>query len=159
MSARRRGLPGQTLVEFAFVAVSLFLLLFGTAQVAIASFAKTSLDFAASRVGDRLPADWDTMGRNALVKQMLLSEAPLDPSRLEVTGADVKVVENDSVDAGDGVAGELGTEMATRTGKYLRVRATVTYDAGGLGGNLLGIGRMTRSIDRTFSIERRYEVS
>lgn len=158
MRTRRRGVPGQTLVEFALVAVVAMILAIGTAQAAILSYEKTTIDYAASRVGDKLPAGWDHMDRNALVKQLLLEEAPLDPARLEVTAADVKVLDNHSLDAGDGVAGELGTEMATRTGKYLRVRAKVAYDTSGLG-TLLGTGRIEREVDRTFSIERRYEVS
>lgn len=152
-------LRGQTTVEFALIAITAILFMLGIAQAAMASFAATNLDYGISILGTELPEGWDASDDAQVVKGLMAATSTIDPARITVNDAEITVEDVHGTDTGDTVAAALGGEMATRTGKYLHVKATVTYDIKGVSGSILPLKEVSRTIDRTLSLEKRYEVS
>lgn len=158
---RRRGLSGQSVVEFALVSVAFFAVLLGAISLSLSAWMASEVDFRSSELASELPAGWDSMDDKELVKTLMTSGTGLDPDRITVRSAHVEERQfsnNNSMD--DPLANRVGADVAHEDAAYLWVRAQVTYDTH-LPGTFLasGPGNYTRNIERIYVVNRRYEVS
>lgn len=165
-SLRARGAKGQTLVEFSIAGVLFLAFLLAVVSLSVSSWARSSVDFSMSELATQLPAGWDTMDKATLVKRLVTNdgEAAIDPDRLTVDSASITEVTtptSDRTHEGDAIAGALGGTRSYTSGTWVRVRATVTYkvDAGGMILAGTSPAPYTRTIDRIYLTDRRYEVS
>lgn len=157
---RRIDAPaGQTLIEFACVFAVFCLLVFGLMNYGVAMFQRSAVDYQLSRVGSTISV-WDAREgatyTDDQLKELLCLDTNLNPDLMEVANASTELIEQESTTYGDAVAGDLGNDQASRTAKYLKVEADVAYI---VGGGLIGEERYERHVSRTYTIERRYEIS
>lgn len=159
MRRRMYAASGQTLIEFACVFAVFCLLVFGLMNYGVAMFQRGAVDYQLSRVGSSVSV-WSAREgatyTDDQLKELLCLDTNLDPDLMEVENATTELIEQETTTYGDEVAGELGNDQASRTAKYLKVEADVTYI---VGGGLIGDERYERHVSRTYTIERRYEVS
>lgn len=151
------GPAGQVAIEFALAATAFLVLLLGTMDAAISSFERTMVDYRISTIADNLPDGYDSLSDADLVRDALCDREGLDPDRLTVVSADVEPVDHDPGTGPDALAGELGSENATRRQTRLEIKAKITYDVSGIG--ILSTGDYTREFDQTVTLTRRYEIS
>lgn len=159
MMRANREARAQTLIEFACVFGIFVLLVFGIMNYGVAMFQRSQVDYQLSRVGSSVNV-WDAREgaswSDDQLKELLCLDTNLDPDLMEVENATTELIEQETTSYGDTVAGELGNDQASRTAKYLKVEADVSYI---VGGGLIGEDRYERHVSRTYTIERRYEVS
>lgn len=157
---RMKGRRGQTTIEFSFVAVVFVLMLLSVLEIGVAQFQKSSFDYSISRMADELPDGWESMDAKTVAKDCISKAAGIPADDIEVHDAEIHVEDEGSTELGNSTATALGSELKTETAKYLDLKADISVKLGrGLG--LIGNDgtEYRRNVDKTFTIERRWEVA
>lgn len=151
---------GQTVIEFTFCFSVFLLLLIGIFSFGVGVFERNWVDYQLSQIGGTIDVwiaqtDGDRIGDEE-VKELICKGTTLDADLMEVDNAKAEFIAQNDTSYGDVVAGGLGNDQATRTARYLKVEADVSYV---IGKGLIGTDRYERHVTRTFTMERRYEIS
>lgn len=154
----RGRMRGSAMVELALCLPVFLALTIGTMGLALACWERADVDHSLSNLASELPGGWEDMDEGDLVASLVLSGSSLDPTRLSVDGASVRVVTLREVDPSSGLAQRLGGSFSLREDSWVEVSADVSYDLS----NPLDwyglLGGCSRHVERRYLASTRTEV-
>lgn len=153
-----KPMGGQAAAEFILVVPFFIAAVFGIMMVGYAYMQRADVDFQLSQLASDLPADWQTMSKTELVKELMCSDSTLNPSELTVKSADISIGTEIDVVEDDEIAAELGAGLARTQVDRVLVEADVEYkvdDAFTLGHDVV----YARHITRSYVANNEFEVS
>lgn len=155
----RGRLVGQGTVEFVVSGLAVMITIVAILGFALSAWQRSAIDYELDSLADSLPANWDDMGDEELVRYLVLVDSDLEESRLSLSGVTVDEREEVTVRADDPLANSVGSETATVIERWVEVTADVSYDVSSP--VRLTDEDMTyeRRVHGTYLLERRYEVS
>lgn len=154
---RQRRRAGEV-IEFALAGPIIILMVFGIIGFGISAWQRSAIDYELSHMAEKLPDDWASRPADEVVSQLVLANSSLDPAKLTVSRASIREDEKTEAKDNDPVAQRLGSDVAYRHEKWVTVTADVEYDATGPLA-LAGKVDYKRTVEGTYLVERRYEVS
>lgn len=117
MVRNRRPLEALISTEFIFVFPIALTVILAIMGFGFTGYQRARIDYSLAHLADRLPAGWDSMDADTLVKKLVSASADIDPSYLTVKNASVTIDSDENLGHGNAVAGDLGTEnLRTRKG-------------------------------------------
>lgn len=157
---RGKGARGQTLVEFAIAGTIFLAALIGIVSFSVSAWMGAEVDFKTAELASELPANWASLDRKALVKNLMTEQVGLDPARLTVESASVDTRSASVNAADDRVARALGSDTSHTDATWVTVKARVSYKVTSPS-VILGAAptTYTRDVERVYLLQRRYEVS
>lgn len=128
MVRNRRPLEALISTEFIFVFPIALTVILAIMGFGFTGYQRARIDYSLAHLADRLPAGWDSMDADTLVKKLVSASADIDPSYLTVKNASVTIDSDENLGHGNAVAGDLGTENLRTEDRAVTVSAEITYD-------------------------------
>lgn len=150
-------MKGQSVIEFSLTASVFLLLLMAVFSFGIASFQRSAIDYQISRTASRISISEVPDSGVEAVKKLVGYGSTLDTSEMTVKNAKIELLDETETVLGDPIATGLGAAMKNTTATYLRVSADISFPLakGILGGDNVH----NRHFEKTYTLERRYEVA
>lgn len=162
---RAHARRGSAIVETALAIPLLTLILMYAVGGPVAAASRTSVEKGIAEAGAYLPEGWESAVGNdeeakAVLGELLAQDRLIDPERLTVETAHIEV--EDDAETGRFAADDaVAAGAVTRQTSHVRVTGTVTYRLEGTGlTDPTGRERaLTRTVDRTYEVYGKFEVS
>lgn len=155
---RAAGRDGQSSAEFIIVLPVFVAIVFAVMFFCYAAYQRADVDYQLSSLAGELPAGWESMDGEALVRDLLLDGSQLDPSSLEVTSALVSVDRVQDVRQGGAMASALDAGVTRTDQQRVEVEADVSYTYS----DVLSFGHEVtyrRHLERSYTTYTDFEVS
>ena len=91
MVRNRRPLEALISTEFIFVFPIALTVILAIMGFGFTGYQRARIDYSLAHLADRLPAGWDSMDADTLVKKLVSASADIDPSYLIVKNASVTI--------------------------------------------------------------------
>lgn len=149
---------GQSSAEFVIVFPAFLAIVFGAMFFCFAAYQRADLDYQLSSLADELPANWQSMDREELVRDLVLEGSNLDGADLEVRSARVSVDRDQDVREGGAMASALDAGVTRTDQQRIEVAADIAYTYS----DALSFGHEVtyeRHLERSYTAYTDFEVS
>lgn len=155
---RQGALKGQASAEFIVVVPIFLFIVFFILWAGFAMFERSTLVQRFSTLGSELPAGWEAMADDVLVKNLIMEDGVLDDAALTVLNASVTVPPPlVHTEDGDDVATALGKTKSKVETAFVKVEADISYAYRGIL-SWSGPQTLTGHVERTYMIGQKYEI-
>ena len=127
MRAGRGALRALLSTEFLFVFPIALTVVLAIMGFGFTGYQRARIDYSLSHLADELPAGWESMSSDGLVKELVSTSSDVDPDYLTVKGASVSIDSDEALGEGSSVATDLGTDDLRTEDRTVTVEAEITY--------------------------------